>query len=216
MNRHVALTVACALALNAAAVGVLAQDADEEQADDSEEQAAPAVLDFTMTSLTGQEVDLSQYLGRVVLIVNTASKCGHTPQYADLQALHEQYAEQGLAVLGFPCNQFGNQEPGSDEEILQFCQQNYGVTFDMFSKIDVNDDDAAPLYAYLTSEDAPIEDQGPIQWNFEKFLVDREGNVIARFRSGVNPQSDEMIDAIEAALAQDDAAGEPEPDTADQ
>ena len=186
-----------------------AAQADEKKESDSKK--GPALLNHDVKTIDGKKVNLAEkYGGKVVMVVNVASKCGHTPQYADLQALHETYAEQGLAVLGFPCNQFGNQEPGSDEQIQQFCEVNYGVTFDMFSKIDVNGENAAPLYAYLTGEELPVEDRGPIGWNFEKFLIDRDGEVIARFRSGVNPQSEEVVTAIEAALAQEVEAPEGE------
>ena len=161
---------------------------------------APAALRHTLTDIHGEPVALADYLGDVVLMVNVASECGFTRQYAGLQALHEQYEEAGLRVLGFPCNQFGGQEPGSDEEIAQFCEAEFGVTFPMFSKVDVNGDDATPLYQYLTSDEVGLEDTGDIRWNFEKFLVNREGEVIARFRSNVEPDSEQMIEAIEAAL----------------
>lgn len=165
-----------------------------------EQTPMPAALDFTMNSIDGKPVKLSKYLGKVVLIVNVASKCGHTPQYADLQALYEKYHDQGLEILGFPCNQFRGQEPGDAAQIKSFCQTNYGVTFDLFAKIDVNGPKAAPLYQYLTGPDVPIEDQGKVKWNFEKFLIDRKGNVIARYRSKIKPSSDEVIDDIEEAL----------------
>jgi len=169
--------------------------------DDAEaSEPVPPALAFTMQSLDGEKVDLSQYRGKVVLMVNVASKCGHTRQYKDLQALHEKYAEQGLAILGFPCNQFGKQEPGTAEEIAAFCEKNYGVTFDLFAKIDVNGDNAAPLYQHLTGDATGLDDTGPVKWNFEKFLLDREGNVIARYRSKVNPRDEKVIEAIEAAL----------------
>lgn len=173
-------------------------------ADEADTEASPPSLDFTMKSITGETVSLAQrYRGQVVLMVNVASRCGHTKQYADLQALHEKYAEQGLAILGFPCNQFGGQEPGSEEEIAAFCKKNYGVTFDLFEKIEVKGDDAAPLYAYLTSERTGLADTGPVKWNFEKFLIGRDGAVIARYRSKVKPGSDEVVAAIEQALAAD-------------
>lgn len=155
----------------------------------------------TMKSLTGKKVDLNRYRGKVLLIVNTASECGATPQYEPLQELHEKLADKGLVVAGFPCNQFGRQEPGSDEEIAGFCKKNYGVSFDMFSKIDVNGKKAAPLFRYLTSEKSGLKDTGPVKWNFEKFLVGRDGRVIARFRTGVQPDSPEVLAAIEKALA---------------
>lgn len=154
----------------------------------------------TMMTLSGQPVDLSKYKGKVLLIVNTASECGATPQYEPLQELHEKYADDGLAVLGFPCNQFESQEPGTSDDIAQFCKANYGVSFDMFSKIDVNGSDAAPLYAFLTSDKTGLDDTGKVKWNFEKFLVSKDGKVIGRFRTGVEPDSLEVVQAIEAAL----------------
>ena len=160
----------------------------------------PPALAFTMQTLDGQAVDLSQYRGKVVMMVNVASKCGHTKQYKDLQALHEKYAEQGLAILGFPCNQFGKQEPGTAEEIAAFCEEKYGVTFDLFAKIDVNGENAAPLYQHLTGDETGLDDTGPVKWNFEKFVLDREGNVIARYRSKVKPTDEQVIETIEAAL----------------
>lgn len=157
----------------------------------------------TMKSLTGKKVDLSKYKGKVLLIVNTASECGATPQYEPLQALHEKLADKGLVVAGFPCNQFGKQEPGSNDEIAGFCKKNYGVSFDMFGKIDVNGDEAAPLFKYLTSEKSGLKgkDLGRVGWNFEKFLIGRDGKVIARFRTRAQPNSQEVLDAIDKALA---------------
>jgi glutathione peroxidase len=136
----------------------------------------------------------------VLLIVNVASECGYTPQYKGLEQLHEKYGEKGLVVMGFPCNQFGGQEPGSESDIKQFCESKYNVKFPMFSKIDVNGPKAAPLYQYLPSKDVPVKDQGPVKWNFEKFLVGRDGRVLARFRSGDKPTDAKMTQAIEAAL----------------
>jgi glutathione peroxidase len=159
------------------------------------------VLNFKMKSLEGKEVDLRQYKGKVVLIVNVASQCGLTPQYEGLQALHDKYASQGLAILGFPCNQFGAQEPGTAQEIRQFCTQNYGVKFDMFDKIEVNGPNAAPLYKLLTSLETKPKGAGPVSWNFEKFLIGRDGRVIARFAPRVAPDAPELIQAIESALA---------------
>ncbi len=160
----------------------------------------PPLLKHEMKSLTGKKVDLAKYNGKVLLIVNVASACGATPQYKPLEALHESYNKKGLAVLGFPCNQFGEQEPGSDEEVAAFCKKNYGVKFDMFSKVDVNGDKAAPLFKELTSKES-IEKDRPVRWNFEKFLVSKKGEVVARFRTGVEPNSDEVVKAIEAELA---------------
>lgn len=158
-------------------------------------------LQFTMKSLRGEEVPLKSFAGKVVLIVNVARECGLTPQYEQLQAMHEKYADKGLAVLGFPCNQFGRQEPGSAEQIQEFCSTQYGVKFPMFSKIDVNGENAADLYKYLTSVSTQPKGAGAISWNFEKFLLDREGKVIARFEPRTRPDSPEVIKAIEAALA---------------
>jgi glutathione peroxidase len=158
----------------------------------------PAALNFTMNSIGGKPVDLSKYQGRVVLMVNVASQCGYTPQYAGLEELHKKYAGKGLSILGFPANDFGAQEPGTNGEIAQFCKQNYGVEFDMFSKVVVNGQGQTPLYKYLTN--LP-KFRGDVAWNFEKFLVGRNGEVIARFRSEIEPDSREMVGAIEAALA---------------
>jgi glutathione peroxidase len=160
------------------------------------------MLQGKMKSLAGQEVDLSQYQGKVLLIVNVASECGYTPQYKGLQALHNKYSQSGLMVLGFPCNQFGHQEPGSSQQIAQFCQKNYGVTFDMFDKVDVNGRNQCDLYKHLTSPDAHAKNPGPIQWNFEKFLIARDGTVVARFGSSVAPESKSLVEAIERELKQ--------------
>jgi glutathione peroxidase len=161
----------------------------------------PPVLQFTMKSLVGQDVNLAQYQGKVLLIVNTASKCGFTPQYAGLERLHEKYAERGLAILGFPSNDFGHQEPGTDEQIGQFCKANYGVKFDMFSKVDVKGDNQCPLYQFLTGEQTDKPFAGEVKWNFEKFLISRDGRIVARFRSPVTPESGPLTNAIEAELA---------------
>src|SRR5437667_2940130 len=158
----------------------------------------PAALNFTMKSIDGKPIDLSKYQGRVVLMVNVASQCGYTPQYEGLEELHKKYATKGLSVLGFPANDFGAQEPGTNGEIAQFCKQNYGVEFDMFSKIVVKGSGQAPLYKYLTSHP---KFRGEVDWNFEKFLIGKNGEVIARFKSDVEPDSREMVGAIESALA---------------
>lgn len=164
-------------------------------------KGVPHVLQYKMKSLSGQDVDLSKYAGKVVLIVNTASQCGFTKQYAGLQQLHKKYAPQGLAILGFPANDFGGQEPGTNEQISGFCKANYGVEFDMFSKVSVKGDDKTPLYEYLTSAKTNPKFAGEVGWNFEKFLIGRNGEIVARFKSGVDPTSDEMIKAVEAQLA---------------
>ena len=166
-----------------------------------ESSDTPAALDFRMNSLDGKQVDLSAYAGKVVMVVNTASKCGLTPQYKDLQALHEKYAKTGLAVLGFPCNQFGHQEPGAAAEIKAFCTENYGVTFDMFAKVDVNGDDACDLYKYLTALETKPEGAGKVSWNFEKFLINRQGQVVARFAPKTKPDDKAVTERIEAELA---------------
>lgn len=165
------------------------------------DKPVPAALDFTMKSLTGKPVNLSRYEGKVVLIVNTASQCGYTPQYEPLEALYKKYHSQGLAVLGFPANEFGQQEPGTDPEIAEFCRKNYGVTFDMFSKVVVKGDGQCPLYQFLTSKETDPKFAGPIKWNFEKFLLSRDGEVVARFSSGTEPDSPEVTKAIEVELA---------------
>lgn len=162
---------------------------------------APPALAFKMKSLDGKEVDLASYEGKVVLMVNVASQCGLTPQYEQLQEMHKKYHDKGLVILGFPCNQFGGQEPGKPEEIKQFCSSKYGVEFPLFSKVEVNGDGACDLYKYLTSLDTKPAEKGKISWNFEKFLVGRDGKVISRFSPRTKPDAPEMISAIEAALA---------------
>ena len=165
------------------------------------EKEASDVLELEMKAIDGKRVELAdKYDGKVVLVVNVASKCGLTPQYGGLQKLHEKYADQGLIVAGFPCNQFAGQEPGSETEISQFCKQNYGVSFDLFSKIEVNGEGQCELYERLTSEDAGAKFPGKIKWNFEKFLINRDGEVVARFDPPVKPESDEVVSAIEAEL----------------
>ncbi len=166
-----------------------------------EKSELPDVLDFTMMSLDGKRVELRDYLGQVVMIVNVASQCGLTPQYAQLQALHEKYSDRGLTVLGFPCNQFGGQEPGNAAEIRTFCTKNYGVEFDMFSKIDVNGDGAADLYKHLKSLETTPEGPGEISWNFEKFLLSRVGKVVARFSPRTRPDDASVVEVIERELA---------------
>ena len=160
-----------------------------------------SIYEFTMNSIDGQPVSLKSFHGKVVLLVNVASKCGFTPQYKELQALHEKYGSQGLVVLGFPCNQFKAQEPGSAEQIKQFCTVNYGVTFPLFAKIEVNGDGACPLYKHLTSLSTKPKGPGAISWNFEKFVIGRTGKVVARFPSKTKPDDPEVIKVIEAELA---------------
>lgn len=150
--------------------------------------------DFTATSLSGKPISMDQYRGKVVLVVNTASKCGFTPQLEGLEALYEKYSEQGLVILGFPCNQFANQEPGSEDTIVKGCVLNYGVTFQMFSKIDVNGANAHPIYQWLKIQDKGRGTFGDsIKWNFTKFLINREGQVVGRYGSIVSPEKLESI-----------------------
>ena len=163
--------------------------------------AVPPVLRFTMKSLAGQDVNLAQYRGKVLLIVNTASRCGNTPQYAPLEALYKKYANRGFMVLGFPSNDFGRQEPGTDAQITEFCTKNYGVTFDMFSKVDVKGSNICDLYQFLTGTETDKPFAGTITWNFEKFLVGRDGTVVARFKPKTKPDTPEVVSAIEAELA---------------
>jgi glutathione peroxidase len=162
--------------------------------------AASSIYDFTMNSIAGEPVSLSQYKGKVVLLVNVASKCGYTPQYKGLQAIYKKYEDKGFVILGFPANNFGAQEPGTNAEIQTFCSRNYSVTFPMFSKISVKGSDQAPLYQYLTDKKVNPDTGGEIGWNFTKFLIDRNGKIVARFDSKIEPESSDVTKAIEAAL----------------
>jgi glutathione peroxidase len=148
-----------------------------------------SVYDFAVDDIHGKSVPLSRYRDKVLLIVNTASKCGFTPQYKGLEALHQKYQARGLVVLGFPCNQFGAQEPGTADEIASFCELNFGVTFPLLAKIDVNGDAAAPLYRHLKQAKPGLLGSEAIKWNFTKFLVDRKGNVVARFAPNTEPDA---------------------------
>lgn len=156
--------------------------------------------DFTAVTIDGSATPLKDYAGRALLIVNVASQCGLTPQYAGLQQLHERYAGRGLAVLGFPCNQFGSQEPGSEAQIKTFCETRFGVTFPMFAKVEVNGTGRHPLYAFLTSQATQPDGPGDITWNFAKFLVDASGAVVARFSPTVTPDAPELVAAIEQVV----------------
>lgn len=147
------------------------------------------VYDFTVRSISGQEVPLSDYRGKVLLIVNTASKCGFTPQYEGLEALYREFKDRGLVVMGFPCNQFGAQEPGSEADIASFCKLNYDVSFPMFAKVDVNGADASPLFTWLKESAPGVLGTTAIKWNFTKFLVNREGQVVDRFASAATPDA---------------------------
>ena len=161
---------------------------------------ASSVLDFTLNSIDGKAAPLSDYHGKVVMIVNVASKCGYTPQYTGLEKIYEKYKAQGFVILGFPANNFGLQEPGTNEEIKTFCSSKYQVTFPMYAKISVKGDDKTPLYQFLTDPKINPATGGEIKWNFTKFLVDRNGKVIERFESAITPESPEVTGAIEKAL----------------
>jgi glutathione peroxidase len=162
-----------------------------------------SVLEFKMKDIDGKEVPLKKYKGKVLLVVNTASKCGYTPQYEGLEAIYEKYKAQGFYVLGFPANNFGAQEPGTEAEIKEFCTSKYKVTFPMFAKISVKGDDQDPLYKFLTSKDTDPDFAGDITWNFNKFLIDKNGKVVARFSSKDTPESDTVKTAIEKYLKND-------------
>ncbi len=156
------------------------------------------VSDISVKTINGQEKQLAEYGGNVLLIVNVASYCGYTPQYAGLETLNQKYRDAGLRILAFPCNDFGAQEPGSNDEIAQFCTTNYGVNFELFDKVHAKGSEQHPLYAQLTSA---VEPTGDVAWNFEKFLVSKQGEVVARFKSSVKPDSSELVAAIEQELA---------------
>ncbi|MCO5216609.1 MAG: glutathione peroxidase [Thermomicrobiales bacterium] len=156
-----------------------------------------SVYDFTVKNASGGDVSMSEFAGKVLLIVNTASKCGNTPQYEGLEKLQQQYADQGFSVIGFPCNQFGSQEPGSNEDIQEFCSINYHTTFPVMAKIDVNGTDADPLYRYMKKEQRGA-DGSTIEWNFAKFLIDRDGNVVKRYIPKAQPE--DVAPDIEALL----------------
>jgi len=187
-----------------AVAGGVVNSEDKKEGD----KKVPEALNFKMKKLDGKEGNLADYKGKVVLIVNVASQCGLTPQYEQLEKLHEKYAEKGLAVVGIPANEFGSQEPGTDSEIAKFCKDKYDVKFDMFSKVVVKGDDKCPLYKFLTSKETkyvtPTETKpafsGDIAWNFEKFLIGRDGEVVVRFHPRIKPDSEEVTKAIETEL----------------
>jgi glutathione peroxidase len=162
---------------------------------------ASSVLDFKMKDIDGKEAKLKKYKGKVLLVVNVASKCGYTPQYEALEANYLKYKDKGFETLAFPANNFGKQEPGTETEIKEFCTSKYHVTFPMFAKISVKGDDQDPLYAFLTKKETNADFSGDIKWNFTKFLIDRSGKVVARFEPGVKPDSPEVTAAIEKYLA---------------
>ena len=161
-----------------------------------------SIYDFTMKSIDGQQVSLKNYSGKVVLLVNVASKCGFTPQYEALEKVYETYKDRGLVIVGIPANNFAQQEPGTNDEIKKFCSSKYGVTFPMMAKVSVLGDDQTPLYSYLTAKDTDPQFAGDIKWNFTKFLFDRSGKPVARFEPNVKPDDPQVKAAIEGALGQ--------------
>jgi glutathione peroxidase len=171
-------------------------------ANESVKMAEKSVLEFTMKNIDGKDVKLDEYRGKVLMIVNVASKCGYTPQYEGLESTYRKYKDQGLVVMGFPANNFLGQEPGTNEEIKTFCKTRYDVTFPMFAKISVKGDDIHPLYRFLTSKETNPEFSGDISWNFNKFLVDRTGKVVDRFSTREKPESEKIALAIDKALKQ--------------
>lgn len=196
---HVAPALAALVALLlAAAPAPSGRAADAEPA--AEARADASLYDFTLDRIDGEPQSLGDYRGRVLLLVNVASKCGYTPQYEDLEALYERYREQGFAVLGFPANDFKGQEPGSNAEIAEFCRSTYGVEFPMFAKIHVVGEQAHPLYRHLTGLPAPLG--GPVEWNFQKYLVDRRGHVVDRFAPRTAPGDPRLVSRLEALLAE--------------
>lgn len=162
--------------------------------------AASSVHEYTLNGIDGQPAPLAAYKGKVLLLVNVASKCGYTPQYAGLEKLYQTYKDRGLVVLGFPANNFGGQEPGTNEQIRAFCSRTYNVTFPMYAKSSVKGEDINPLYRFLTDKNSNPTTGGEVRWNFTKFLVGKDGKVIARFEPGVTPDSNELTEAVEKAL----------------
>jgi glutathione peroxidase len=160
--------------------------------------SAPMIYGIALNDIDGKPTSLKAYQGKVLLVVNVASKCGYTPQYAGLEKLYKEYRDRGLVVLGFPCNDFGSQEPGTEEEIKDFCETNYGVTFPLFAKLHVKGAEQHPLYAALTGKDSPFP--GEIRWNFSKFLIGRDGRIVERYESKVKPDDAELVKAVERAL----------------
>ncbi len=174
-------------------------DASPKPLASASEGVSPVTIDHDVVTLAGKPEKLSSYRGKALLIVNTASECGYTPQYAGLEALYEKYKDRGLVVLGFPCNDFGGQEPGDEQQVATFCQKNYGVTFPMFAKVHAKGPEQAPLYKTLT-QDTGAGITGEVKWNFTKFLVDPQGKVVARFEPKVEPMAGELVAAVEKVL----------------
>ncbi len=190
MLKRTLLALACSATLVALAVSVHGEE---------KKPVSPA-LNFTMNDIDGKPVKLNRYQGKVLLVVNVASFCGNTPQYTALQSLYEKYRERGLVVLGFPANEFGKQEPGTDGEIKQFCTSKYNVTFPMFSKVVVKGEGQSPFFRFLTDKTTNPHFGGDIEWNFAKFLLNRKGEIVGRFKAGANPSAPEVIAAIEKVL----------------
>lgn len=200
------------LALAAAVAGIsvaasFAADGGSAPTKSTSTDKVEGALGFTMKDIDGKDVPLSKYKGSVVMMVNVASKCGNTPQYTPLEAMYSKYKDKGLVIMGFPANNFGGQEPGTNEQIKEFCEETYKVAFPMFGKISVKGADQDPLFKYLTSQDVPVADKtevgkGDIAWNFEKFLLNRKGVLIARFANKTKPDDPAVVKAVEAALAE--------------
>ena len=194
LNRKTALVLAGAFVLSGAlALGTRSQA--------EEKKVAPA-LDFTMKDIDGKDVKLSKYQGKVLLVTNVASKCGNTKQYASMEQMYQKYKGQGLEILAFPANEFGKQEPGTDKEIKEFCTAKYNVSFPMFSKIVVKGEGQHPFYKHLTSKETDPKFGGDIEWNFDKFLINRKGEIIGRFKHNMDPMQPAVVTAVEAALAE--------------
>lgn len=200
MKKYASALSAVVLLSTMAILQATVQAADEPAAT-ADGEKVPAALAFKVQDLAGQEVDLAKYKGKVLLVVNTASNCGYTPQYEALEKLHEKYTDQGLVVIGFPCNQFLGQEPGSNAEIAEFCKSNYNVQFDMMAKVDVNGKNASPFYKFLTSEASDPKFAGPIKWNFTKFVIGRNGEVVARYEPAMEPASPQVVKRLETELS---------------
>ncbi len=193
---RMAMTV-LALVLGGAAIGTMALGETTATPAAAEKQNA---LSFTVKDIDGKDVNLETYKGKVILMLNVASKCGNTPQYTGLEKMYAKYKDKGLVVMGFPANNFGGQEPGTNAEIKEFCEATYHVEFPMFAKVSVKGADQAPLFKYLTSQESRPLSKGDIAWNFEKFLIDRNGNLIGRFGNKTQPDDPQLVGAIEAAL----------------
>ena len=205
MYRKTLLAGIAAMAIVSSYAGNPLSSTSSALAADSAKTDVPKVLSFKVKTLEGEAADLSKYKGKVVMFVNVASKCGYTSQYSALQKMHETYSSKGLVIIGVPCNQFGGQEAGTSKEIREFCTNKYKVSFDILEKVNVKDagnEKACELFSYLSDQDTKPAGKGPIKWNFEKFVVDRKGNVVSRFMSGAEPDSKEMVAVIEKALAE--------------